>query len=220
MKVTQKQGTRGSLKWVQRLSTRAELFETELRAAGAMKSHAKLEWLSPIEVDEWSEYRDRAFLERIGHPQLSSALAEFWPRRGPQWDGLARDSSGTVFLIEAKAHLEEMASTCQASMASEQMISRAFAITKAKLGASDTADWLRGYYQYANRLAHLHFLRDQSVDAKLIFLYFTNDSDMGGPDSSDAWERSSEEVKRHLGLPAGRQIAGLHDIYIDSRVLN
>jgi hypothetical protein len=220
MKVKQVPGNRGSLKWIQRLTARPELFERELRSAGALASAASIEWLSPIESDTWSEYRDDAFLSVIGQSNLSSALQAFWPKRGPQWDGLARDSTGAVYLIEAKAHLAEMASSCQASLASEQIITRAFAATKAKLGASPSGDWLRGYYQYANRLAHLHFLRDQGVDARLIFLYFTNDGDVGGPDSPDAWERSSQAVKQHLGLPTDGKIPGLHNIYVDSRVLN
>jgi hypothetical protein len=220
MKVKQVLGTRGSLKWIQRLSRRPELLERELRSAGAMGPNASFEWISPSESDAWSEYRDGAFLAAIGQQNLSPALKAFWPRGGPQWDGLGRDSTGAVYLIEAKAHLAEMASTCQASTDSEQMITRAFAGTKAKLGAFPSSDWLRGYYQYANRLAHLHFLRDQGVDARLIFLYFTNDSDMGGPESRDAWERSSQAVKQHLGLPADREIPGLHNIYLDSRILN
>jgi hypothetical protein len=105
MRIKQPDGTRGSLKWIQRLVDRhpAALDET-LGKAGALLPKLRLKWLSPLRADNWAEYRDTQFLSKIEQAHLSEELKAFWPRRGPQWDGLATDESGRIFLIEAKAH--------------------------------------------------------------------------------------------------------------------
>ena len=141
MRIKQPPGTKGSLKWIQRLSAHhSGLLETELRAKGVLASGNTLTWLSPLASDEWAEYRDAAFLDRIGCPSLAGKLAAFWPSRGPQWDGLARDGSGQIFIIEAKAHRQELASSCQAGEASLKKISAALEQTKSALGANPAAD--------------------------------------------------------------------------------
>jgi len=220
MRISQTPGTKGSLKWMQRLAGHHPgLFESALRAQGVLAVGATLTWLSPLANDDWAEYRDAAFLDKVGCASLADALAAFWPSRGPQWDGLAHDSSGQIYLIEAKAHRQELASSCQAGAASLKKISAALAQTRAALGALPAADWLHGHYQYANRLAMLHFFRSHGVRAHLVFLYFTNGTAMGGPTSPADWEPSTARVKRHLGLPADAGIEGVADIYIDSTSL-
>ena len=44
-------------------------------------------------------------LDALTLPQRS--LSSFWPRRGPQWDGLARTGRGDLLLVEAKAHVAD-----------------------------------------------------------------------------------------------------------------
>lgn len=57
------------------------------------------------------------------------------------------------------------------------MINRALRDTKKFFEVTDGKGWLDEFYQYANRLAHLYFLREICrVDAKLIFVYFCDDS--------------------------------------------
>jgi hypothetical protein len=115
MRVMQPEGNRGSLKWIQRLAaSRPEICGAQLHAQGALLGGYSLEWLSPGRDDDWAEYRDAGFLRRIEHPELIGALRRFWPHRGPQWDGLARDAWGAIYLFEAKAHLGELASSCRA----------------------------------------------------------------------------------------------------------
>jgi len=66
-----------------------------------------IEWLSPLRDDDYAEYYDQEFLERIGVNDLRMPLQEFWPKSGPRWDGLARTKEGKLILVEAKAHIEE-----------------------------------------------------------------------------------------------------------------
>ncbi len=218
MRVVQPTGRRGSLKWIQSLAERRpDLCNAQLRAQGALPDGGSLHWLSPRRDDGWAEYRDAAFLHRIGHPELTAALRDFWPRGGPQWDGLARDAGSRIYLFEAKAHLGEMASTCQASPKSRARIEAALNEAKAAFGAASGADWLTGYYQYANRLAHLHFLRRAGAKAWLVFLYFTNDEEMQGPDSETIWRTHLEVVHKHLGFPQETHLSGVINVFVDSR---
>ena len=70
-----------------------------------------IHWLSPLESDGFTEYRDRAFLDLLGVDTPHRRLVDFWPRRGPVWDGLARTSGGLCLLIEAKANIPEFDSS-------------------------------------------------------------------------------------------------------------
>ena len=108
-RVSQPVGGRGSLKWIQRAVNEAwpALNQPILNVIGKDQS---IDWRSPIEGDDFAEYRDGAFLERLGLAHLKSELAAFWPARGPQWDALGVTSAGTVLLVEAKSHIAEMCS--------------------------------------------------------------------------------------------------------------
>jgi len=214
MRVEQPNGARGSLKWIQCLVDKhPDALDKKLREAGALAVDRHLKWLAPLHDDKWAEYRDAQFLEKLGHADLAGELANYWPRRGPQWDALAMDESGRAFLIEAKAHAREMASTCKAGATSLRMITSSLEESKRALGAKPGSDWTKGYYQYANRLAHLHFLRKHAVDAVLVFLYFTGADDIGGPSSEAAWRRHVEAAPAHLGMP--KNTPGVVSIFQD-----
>ena len=114
--------------------------------------------VSPLESDAFREYRDQEFLDRLGVALNSRPLAEFWPRGGPWWDGLAWTSEGRCVL---KANIPEFNSDpSRASPASLHRIQAAFAETKAFLRVRSDTGWSRCFYQYARRITHLHLLGD------------------------------------------------------------
>jgi hypothetical protein len=194
------------------------VLDEQLRDVGALQATDRLEWLSPLRSDDWAEYRDAAFLKTVGLERLTPSLAAFWPGRGPQWDALAVAPDGSVFLFEAKAHLLEMTSTCQARAdSSRRLINKAFSMAKVALGVPETADWLSGFYQYANRLAHLYFLRKHGVQASLVLVYFTGDQEVDGPLGPAEWKRYLKEVHRHLGLSG--PVPGLVNAFIHTSAL-
>jgi hypothetical protein len=80
--------------------------------------------------------------------------------------------------VEAKAHVGEMTSSCSAMPKSREQIVRSLDQVKKELGAVEEADWLKGYYQLANRLAHHWFLRQHGVDAWLVLIQFTGKTRM------------------------------------------
>jgi hypothetical protein len=218
MRLVQPEGKRGSLKWIQRLVGKyPRVLDIGLQKAGALSASHQLNWLSPIHKDQWAEYRDSRFLHTIGQAHLIEALKGFWPRRGPQWDALAKDESGRVFLFEAKAHGAEMTSSCQAGATSLQVISRSINTAKLSFGASPDSDWLNGYYQYANRLAQLSFLQQHGVDAWLVFLYFTGDLEMKGPASAADWSPFIQRAQAHLGLT--QHPKGVATTFLDVSIL-
>jgi hypothetical protein len=220
LRVRQPEGTKGSLKWIQRaVASNPNLLAAAIRDVGALQLGEQINWSSPRPDDGWAEYRDGDFLDRVGHPELRPALTAFWPTRGPQWDALGRGSGGTVVLVEAKSHFGELTSSCQAAPESLAVIERSLAATKTAIGTGADADWLNGFYQYANRVAHLQFLRDHMVPAVLVFVYFTNDREMGGPRSREEWEAGLLAVHRHLGFNADSNSAGIVSIYIDTETL-
>jgi hypothetical protein len=220
VRVEQGSGTKGSLKWIQRLvSEHRDLLEQPLRSAGALDANATVEWISPRGADGWAEYRDTGFLDQLRLSHLRDELRAFWPSMGPQWDALGRTGEDGVVLVEAKAHLAEFISKCEAvAPASIAKIEAALDATQEVLGARKSSEWMTRYYQYANRLAHLHFLRAHGVDAQLAFVYFVGDDEMPGPTSRSDFEHAVREVRHSLGLP-GPSTSHIVDVYVDVTAL-
>ena len=198
---------RGSQRWLQLVVNRCpKLIDDAIREAIGLDQDETIEWLSPLESDCFREYQDKAFLKRLGitSKQLSLQLKHFWPKRGPVWDGLAKTSCGRHLLIEAKANIPEFnSSPTGASGKSRRKIEDALQKTKDFLGIRSETDWTRCFYQYANRLAHLYFLRElNKINATLVFVYFVGDTTVPGrkPVSREGWEAAIDLATHHLGV--------------------
>jgi len=215
MRIEQPLGSRGSLKWIQRaVARRPDLIQPP--------GLDPVSWLSPLADDNYAEYRDAAFLDRLELGRLSAALAEFWPARGPQWDALGR-AGETVVLVEAKAHAAEfLTPRTRAGGKSLARIQAAFAAVQSDLGLAERRDWTLHFYQYANRLAHLWLLRRHGVDARLLFVSFLADDDphINGPRSPETWSTLFAAADYVLGLPARHKLAPyVHHLYPDTALL-
>lgn len=199
-RVVQKEGRRGSLKWIQRcVNNHPESLDMAIRQQ--IPGMGSIIWKSPLKADDYCEYRDEDFLKIIGLKSLSAKLREFWPQRGPQWDALGVSDKGAVLLVEAKAHIDELCSPgTSAGRKSRARIESALATTIAALEATPRSDWADVFYQYANRLAHLHFLRSAGVDAWLVLANFVGDADMRGPCDAREWEAAYKVVDHVLGI--------------------
>lgn len=200
MRVVQPAGARGSQKWIQWAVNDAKASFDPLVLAELPKAKS-IEWLSPRRDDGFAEYRDASFLASIGVPELAPALAAFWPARGPQWDALGRTDAGHVLLVEAKAHIAEMCSPgAQASGKARELIAASLGEVAEALGATPLAPWSNVFYQLANRIAHLWFLRRHGVDARLLLVDFVGDVEMHGPDGEDVWRAAYHVADYVLGL--------------------
>lgn len=209
--------TRGSQKWLQIGVNRCpEILNDAIRTSAKMSADIGIEWLSPLADENFAEYRDQAFLKKLGLDLKHRPLNTFWPQRGPVWDGLARTSSGEALLVEAKAHIPEMVSPASmASPTSLALIKTALEETRRALAPRTTISWSGTFYQYTNRLAHLYFLRTLNHQkARLVFLNFIGASDVGGPTSREEWEGAIRVTEAYLGLGRHKLSRYVHHAFV------
>ncbi len=212
----------GSKRWLQLVVNRCPSFIDEAISREIDLEHGEtIHWLSPLESDRFTEYRDQAFLDRLGISTQRRSLRDFWPRWPPVWDGLARTSGGRYLLIEAKANIPEFdSSPTGASPTSLEKIRKAFDEAKAFLRVNSKTDWSKCFYQYANRLAHLYFLREvNKEDAFMVFVYFVGDTTVSdkAPVSREGWQPAIDLAMHHLGIRASSPWVrnNVADVFID-----
>lgn len=163
----------------------------------------RIEWLSPIASDKYAEYYDQEFLERLGILRLKVPLSTFWPPSGPRWDGLAKTGSGKFLLVEAKAYIEEAVDYRSRATDPNSIGKIRKALKRAQIAfrVNPDARWDSPFYQYANRLAHLYFMRQlNGLDAYLLFLYFADAPDVPEPSTAEQWRGAERVMKKCLGL--------------------
>lgn len=193
--------------------TRTQLLEAVLRS---IQQAGKVVRIQPEGGKEW---KGMNFLR--DHPLVMRKWKKFWPQRGnpPNWDAVARLDSEWL-LFEAKANHPEFCSPpCGAvSPKSREIIRKALGQTKAYLGVHRDFPWLGTYYQYANRIACLHFLNSiANVPAHLIFVYFTGDRFPDArrcPETEAEWRRLIEACHLTLGLPERHRLSDrIHEVF-------
>jgi hypothetical protein len=208
-------GTKGSLAWMQALVKRHpdRLNDAVGEALGIQAGF--ITWVSPLSADDYAEYRDQGFLGKLGINLPNYSLAKFWPSRGPQWDALGKTPTG-VILVEAKAHINELGSKCAAGTVSLARIRDSLRLVQRGLGIVEDVDWTTQYYQYANRLAHLYFLRElNGIAAELVFLCFLNDHEMRGPTDKQQWLAAFSAVDKLLGIKPHPLMQHVHHVFFD-----
>jgi hypothetical protein len=194
-----------------------EIINAPIRTTLKASADLAVEWLSPVAKTKYGEYRGEPFLKLLELNQLKRPLHDFWPVQGPVWDGLARTSKKQVLLIEAKAHIAEMVtSPARASEASLIKIRQALKETRDAVAPRTSNDWTGIFYQYTNRLAHLYFLRTvNGIKAHLIYVYFLNAKDVGGPSSIQEWLGAIHLMESYMGLRRHKLSRFVHHVFID-----
>lgn len=80
----------------------------------------KITWKSPIKGNDFDEYRD-GFLKSLGFniviDDAEKQLRNFWPKNGPQWDGIAvadgkENSKGLLLLMMVHIKKQPLMSGC------------------------------------------------------------------------------------------------------------
>lgn len=216
----QNSNSKGSLKDIQELiNNNFSILDYKIMNALDFKKSIKIEWLSPIKNDDYAEYRDKAFIELLNLNNLKVELKEFWPRMGPQWDGLGRTSENHIFLVEAKANISELTSSPSGakSLDSINLINKSLDETKNYWDVKKDVNWASYFYQYTNRLAHLYYFRVlNNIPAYLVFIYFIGDKIVDGPSTQDKWKRELICMKNYLGLEENHKLKKyIIDIFID-----
>jgi len=212
---------KGSQKWLQKIVNKMpELLSSKIGECCDSLSGEDVLWLSPLEGDEFAEYRDQAFLDLLD-VKVEVPLEDFWPSGGPQWDALGKSDSEKVFLVEAKSHIPELISSLKAeNRDSIRLIRKSLKETKGYLGSNVDVDWAHRFYQYTNRLAHLYFLRVlNKVPACLVFVYFVNDVEQKGPTTISEWKGALKLLHSYLGLGRHKLQKYICDVFIDVKKL-
>lgn len=146
-----------------------------------------IRWISPIEADNYSEYRlgNNTMTKKLG---IGKEDLSFWPDRGPQWDGIAildeNTSNERILLVEAKAHICEVYSACSATSAAS--IEKIRNSINTLFNSSDKDIWYKRYYQIVNRYVFEYYLTKAGKNVILAFVYFANDS--YGQTSIEDWK--------------------------------
>jgi hypothetical protein len=206
-------GSQGDLQ--QLIKERPELLNSRIKTSLRLSEQLEIEWVSPVPPD-YAEYFDDDFLGVLGLDPNRILLSEFWPIGGPHWDALGKGNDGSVFLVEAKAHISELVSS--PSGAGEESLSKIRAQlerTKAYLHARANVDWSIHFFQYTNRLAHLQFLRlDNGILAFLVFIYFIGDRSVNGPSTKEEWLGAIELLHSFLGIGRMKLTPFITDIFV------
>jgi hypothetical protein len=201
-------GRRGSLKWIQQ-AVNGSWPSLDAPILASIPQAKSIRWASPLKDDEYAEYRDEDFLKLLNRADLVPALSDFWPSRGPQWDALALTDTDDLILVEAKAHVSEMCSpgTAAKDTSRARIEGRLDELAVSLAATPRRAAWADVFYQLANRLAHLAFLRDQGVSAYLVLVNFLSDTEMHGPTSVETWEAAYDVAFHAMGLPKSHRLS-------------
>ncbi len=213
----------GSLKNIQVLVNKNQvLIDTLIKSAFSELAKEDILWTSPLENDEFAEYRDDDFLIKVGLNPNEIDLKEFWPNKGPQWDALAYTKEKKIILVEAKANIPEIVSPATgAGEISKPLINKSLSETKAFLNVNNEIDWSGKFYQYTNRLAHLYFLREKcKKETFLINVYFIGDETVSGPETKQEWDGAIKVLNSYLGLSRHKLSKYMADIFIDVNKLD
>ena len=173
---------------------------------------AKIEWFD-FDFDERkpipdAEVKGLGFLKddsRYGEIKADFEVGECsWPQRGESmnWDAVGRVGRRYI-LCEAKAHVEEIEKVHKLTPSSSvEQRRKAFEFAKGWIGVTGSPDWLRNYFQMANRLYILSLLDKHQIDAVLLNVYFCGDghSNWTCPRSSDEWDPIIQDEARKLGI--------------------
>jgi hypothetical protein len=150
-------------------------------------------------------------IEIYNSMRLNNEWGKYWPTSGnvQNWDAVAEisvnDSIEYIF-VEAKAHINEIQSTCGASIKSKAQIEIAMqeTIDYYNLKNAIVSNWFTPYYQYANRLAFLHFLMKNNIKAHLLFIYFYGNEQKNTssicPNDKLGWDKELNKMFSQLGI--------------------
>ena len=221
-RIIQKSDGRGSLKDIQVLVNKnQDLIDNLLKSSFDDLADQQIIWTSPIEQDDFAEYRDNDFLLKVGLDPNEIKLDNFWPAKGPQWDALGKTINGHVILVEAKANIPEIVSPATgAGETSKGIIDKSLNDTKTFLNLTNDIDWSGKFYQYTNRLAHLYFLREKcNKPTFLVNIYFIGDDTVSGPKTKQEWDAALKVLQTYLGLSKHKLSEFMTDIFIDVKDL-
>jgi hypothetical protein len=174
-----------------------------------------------------AEWKGLDFLPK--NSSIKKQWADFWPTgKGiHNWDLVGRlnkSDKAEWILVEAKAHIGEINSSCTATaQQSINKIAEAFESVKKSFGVDKARNWMSPYYQHTNRISVLWFLHQHDIPAKLLFIYFCGDKrptshkkwPTNCPQDQEGWRKALHRQDTHVGLPKQHPLAShIHKLFL------
>ena len=163
-----------------------------------------------------------SFLEKI-NPKISQICQEIkksypWNfDRWQYWDAVFM-LNDVIYFVEAKAHKEELKSGNKRHGGTSRNAILDFMKSQFKCA---NEDWLKDYYQFANRLSIVSLLNNKGITCKLVNLYFVDgyyDRERGiiKDTTEDSFREEIKQELEKLGLNKQEKNKYVIDVFIDA----
>ena len=129
-------------------------------------------------ISEDKEITGLDFLKKLYPSQYEEVESEYKTyikkKDWQNWDAIFTHN-GTLYLVEAKAHISELSSGKEEhGDSSKELILDYFKAQLPNLKKVIKRVWLQDYYQLANRLATAALLNKHGIKTKVLYIYFVN----------------------------------------------
>ena len=137
--------------------------------------------------------------------------------RWQYWDAVFL-LKGVIYFVEAKAHKEEIKSGNKKHGGTHSQEILEF--MKGQYACA-TEEWLKGYYQFANRLSTVSLLNNKGISCKLVNIYFVNGyfdrkHKINKDTSEDSFRKEIDKELKTLGLDEKEKDKYVIDVFIDA----
>ena len=158
------------------------------------------------------EYVGINFLDKKLLNKVSGNWKKYWPQNAQNWDAILYCSpivpntslKDQWIIVEAKANIKELESDSGVKdKESKKQIEEAFMATQKRFSIKTENNWLKKYYQLANRLAFINFMLDNGINCSLLNIYFTNGW-QNKPEKNvlniETWKKAINDEYTYLGI--------------------
>ena len=137
--------------------------------------------------------------------------------RWQYWDAVFL-LKGEIYFVEAKAHKDEIKSGNKKHGGTHSKEILAF--MKSQFSCT-TEEWLKDYYQFANRLSTVSFLNRSGISCKLVNIYFVDgyydrEHSINKDTSEDSFREEIDKELKTLGLDEKEKDKYVIDVFIDA----
>jgi len=165
-------------------------------------------------------------LDFLDPDERAVALGGYCKKINPNWDAVAtatRNGRRCYVLVEAKAHVEEIADESFHGGESHEEIKKELSVAAKEITGIDDLgeDWIGKYYQLANRLYVQKVLEGAGIDSIQVNIYFCGDRHDGKncPADKSGWQAAVRDELKFLKLEtdAAKSFLDKHyrELYID-----